>query len=843
MCGTTGYLKCNKEDSMPNIVTSRDEIIRLMLDRVKTLNPDASLLPGTPLYDLMVNRLADVIKEERDLINVLTNIARVVPMFDNEGALRPEYEDMQQHITDRFFLVSPERNEVWDTLYLVFNRKGTLVIESGSKVSFQDAFYSLLSVRIPEKSPLWKKMERGWSHPVQFNASEAGRSTSIPAGTQWGTGLVEYTASDFGVILIGGYSHKVINTDTSPEVTLDYLRNSISNRSWSNVRSIMYNLRSNTVFSPDELRKARVMHISEPAFIERRRVLYENEDHILDAIISGDGKVLMDYGTALRIKPVELGYVSRTSDIYSELVQVRVPVNPRSMIRHIQLDGVTHAHSDRGRLYGRLTQVVYGIMEDSVLTLELYRTSWEEDYEPVLTDRVAYGTEEVINTGTGENYRTVRFALNEDNSSGITGNCLLTFDKDYFNVDEGRGVFHVITDDFNLYRIDTLGLGLLSPVAVGSLEELENLRTSMEAFETDSAVPPYTRASAAYPAATVLPRGDVDGTILYVEFAPATPGQAALAWGVLNNKTLYWRIITGKDAVKRFAVSLDPKFRDPSKSVAGAVIPDDYSAGDVLTLETARDSFMKLNVAFGKHYDYIEDNTEPGNYLAAAGSFVRNSNEELVYTASTTTGVANAADGHTAYLLYYGTDPDRLERSQEAFLNMRHAEIGTRILVTPYRPVTFTLFYSPEYVHPFMKDRDYYGFPDSEELEERLLKRKTQFMSLLIFLEEEFSNYGGKISDIDFSELSLRAANATGMSFRKLDFTLATQRGYFLRGSIDVDLERSSYINWKEDIVDRISSEVDNEVQYSSMYVKSDERESLVTDETMYKPLLSRVWI
>ena len=54
-----------------DIVTSRDEIISTLLGRVTAADPTVSVVPGTPVYDLLVNRMADVIKDERDLVNVL----------------------------------------------------------------------------------------------------------------------------------------------------------------------------------------------------------------------------------------------------------------------------------------------------------------------------------------------------------------------------------------------------------------------------------------------------------------------------------------------------------------------------------------------------------------------------------------------------------------------------------------------------------------------------------------------------------------------------------------------------------------------------------------------------
>ncbi len=826
-----------------DIVTSRDEIISTLLGRVTAADPTVSVVPGTPVYDLLVNRMADVIKDERDLVNVLTNIARVVPMFGEDGKLRPGYEDMADHITERFFLTSPELNEVWDTLYLRFNKIAGFTIKSGSRAYFGETPFHIFPEYISGSSPLWRKVDDGYIHPVRVNIASTDSAFQIPAGSTWGTGLVDYDSDGINHFLLGGVSHKIINTDANPGVTLDYVRNSISNRSWSNVRSILYNLRSNTVFSPEDLRKARIMHVSEAAFIERRKVLYENADHVLDAVVSGDGKILMDYGTALRIAPVDLEYVARTSALYSEVIQVRCTQNPRNMSRYIQLDGITGAFSDRGRLYGRIIYELYGAMEDYTLTFELYSTAWAEGASPDPADRVCYGEQSIVHTGSGHNYINIRFTLQEDNSSGISGWCGISFDRDYFDVDGGTGVFQYVTDNFSLYRIATTGLGLLSPVAVGTAEGLAVLKDRLESIETADIIPPYMRGMAGYPSSVIVPYGDTAGVITGIDVTPSDLDMASIVWGRLSDKTVFWRIVTGKDSVKRFILSLDSSFRDQSKTISSTVIPDTYLAGEVIHLSITANQFMEMTVTFSRDYTYITDNTATGNYLAVPGSFVRVSNDEVVYAVSQGTGASNSADGASVHLLYYGTDRELLIQSQEAFLNIRHSEIGTRILLSPFRPFVFTLFYKPEYVSPFIEDRVYDTFTGGDELNERLANRKTQYVNLVNFLEEEFSNFTGRVSEINFTDLAARALAASGMTFRKLDFTMATQRGYLVRGTVNVDMDTSTYIDWTRDIIDVIEEEVDNVTQFSSFYVHAEERESLITDETLYKPLFSRVWL
>ncbi|MFA5429115.1 MAG: hypothetical protein WC279_13015, partial [Sulfurimonas sp.] len=68
-----------------NITQSPTEIRDRIKNSIIRSKPDASLAPGTPLSDIMLARLPEIISEERQLVNVTANIARVAPMFDNTG--------------------------------------------------------------------------------------------------------------------------------------------------------------------------------------------------------------------------------------------------------------------------------------------------------------------------------------------------------------------------------------------------------------------------------------------------------------------------------------------------------------------------------------------------------------------------------------------------------------------------------------------------------------------------------------------------------------------------------------------------------------------------------------
>jgi len=819
---------------------TRDEIIAEFQQRLEADYPDYNIIKGSPLYDLIINRLADVVKTERDIVNVITDVARVVPMFDDSGNLRSEYEGMEDYIVERFFLENDSESEVWNTVYLKFNKKARISIRSGSFIIYGTTQLDVRQTILTLNSPLWIQSGNTYMHPVDIKSSDVDESEFIPETDAWVTGGIRYESNTPVVLLVGAESRRAINTVERPKTTLSGVRNSISNRSFSNIRSLKYNFRNNSIFNPDNLIRSKVMHVTDPAFIERRKILWEDDDTALSCVTSGDGKTLLDYGNQLNIADVTFEYIERDDPLYSEIEEPLVIDNTEQMLRSIKVSGVTTANSDKGYLYGFLSYSYDNTTGEVTVTLTFYKHPYVDGDTPDPAQAVLSGSAVSYTTGVAD-YPSIRIILDAVNYSGLTGWCDIVIDPQYYDVNERDAFFRIQMDTFSLYKISTRNLGLLSPVAIGSTTDMTTLKERLESVDIADIITPFTKASSSIPNSVLLVRGDVLGQISDVSYVPADLDTASLSWGSVLDGNLYWRIlVTAGGSKKYFVVSTDPTFKDPSLFLTRTEIPLAYTAGTPLILDMPSNVFMQMSVTFTADFAGLVEHVLSDSYLAPPYSFVRNANDYLIIRSVPNMIAANNYDGQTASILYYGTNVEDLQQSQEALINVKAMEAGHRILVSPMRPVVLTAYYTEEYVSPFMTDKDYSSFPNGDELNERLDTIKSKYVDLITYLEEYFSSYSGYISDIDFSQIAGDAYAATGMHIKKLDFVVFTQRGYKIRGYLKMSEESRTYITWS-DITDDVREQVDDIYEYFTTYLPEVEREENVTDETLYKPVFSKV--
>lgn len=809
---------------MIEIVTSRSEVVQELITRVKQNQPGTNIEKGTPAYDLLVQHFADVISDERELISVATNIARVSPMFDENGDLLDEYADLDQHLTDRFFISRPEANEIYDTLYLMFTKKGNINIVAGSYVMYGNTQFTVQPTLISESSPLWKKVPGGYTHPVNIGTL-VDDSVFIPVTSDWLTGAVLYDGAA-GCFLIGAESRKVINTVIAPKVTFDYLRTSISNRSLSNPRSILYNIRNNTGFSPDQLNRARIMTTSEPAFVERRKVLFTDcSGRECSAIVSGDGKVMLDYGVGIYQARVDIEYVNRADPLYSELNPLIEASNPNNMVSEICV-------KDAKKVTGCIT-IKHEAGEDDEwsCTLTAYVTIKDPDEGVTLT--TLSGSETF--TGIDGTPASARIKLEDPDEvveegeektlrGWVTVHCtpdmFVTTYPDPDDPSTGEPAtrdFEYYRDRFLLYRIDTAGLGVLSPISLGTEDDMTDVAAILSSIDPDYLLAAGTKAASGVPGSTLTVHCESEGIdcpIIEADFITGTRNTKNLL--TITSDRIWWKFPTAD----RVQFSTDKTFMDRNQSYGTFTV----TANGTTRCQITETFSINITTSGG-----IIPGTQ--GYFTIPSTFLRFDNRYLYF--SVNPNGLPSTDNITAYLLYYGTDPDLMDRSQQLYLNHRLAEIGNRIIVSPFRPFVFTAYWAPEYVTQYMKE-----VPNmTTEEEERLDDLKSKFIELQAYLEQYFSDYQGKIGDIDFVEVAKGGQNETGLVLKRLDFTLFTQRGYPVRGWLDINLDQTCHLVW-DDITDIIGSEVDDSVKFVT-----DERESNVTDETMYRPLFSRVGI
>jgi hypothetical protein len=823
---------------MVDLNTNLQDIEQALVDAIKEANPGIVINESSPVYDLLITKIAPVIQEERELTMILTNIARVAPMFDDEGYLLPEYEDFSPYITERFFLSQDTASSVVDTLYLRFNKRDSIFIKAGSTVRLNDLTLPVVPANISKFSSLWIQDGNTYLHPVSVRVNEADSTVFIPATDEWVSGGVNYRASTT-TMLIGARSRKALNTVQTPQVTFSGVRNSITNRSLSNMRSVMYNVRNNSVFSPDNLIKAKVMHVNDPVFIERRKVLHEDDDYVLNAVVGGTGKTYLDYGVVLEQADVTLEYLPYDHPLYSELEPVEILNNPREQVRNIVLTGITTENSDNGYIYGLMTWTFNESGSQSTLTFKLYKEFFEYGTTPDESSLVCSGSKVITDYSTGDMFLRFRMLMEEEAYSEISGWCELSIDPDFFNIDEGYEMYTFKKDTFSLYKVDTSSLGLFSPIALGDATLLNSIQSELESQEVGDIVPAFMKASVAIPGAKALVRGDYENQISGVTIASKNTSAASLVRGSLASGELYWRIAE-QDGEMVFLLTTDPEFKNSAKLLSSTTLVPGIPAGTPITLDMNDSVYLTITVTLKVDTGYLEESISDYNYLASPGSFIRIANDYVIYRANTSGTAAGDADGKVTKLLYYGTGADTLQTSQEAFLNPSFREAGHLMLAKPYRAIAFTCYYTAEYVSPFVPDKNYDYSEDPNKWYTRLDAAKSKYVNLVTFLEDYFSSYSGELEDINFADLSNSAYTATGMYIRKLDYCVYTQRGYVVRGNINIDMDVDSYITWS-DLIEKIEEEVDNVTQVNSVYIPEAERESLITDETIYRPVFVKI--
>lgn len=856
-----------------DIVTNRSEVIEEILTKIKQTDGTASIVPGTPLYDLMVYHFADIITDERELVNIATNIARVSPMFGDDGKLLEEYADKAEDLTDRFFLTRPESNTIYDTLYLKFSAQTGVNVLAGSYVYYGNTKLNIVPTFITYDSEFWRtKVEDGkyvYLHPVSLDLT-SDTEQYIPASDQWITGAVKLS-SGTRCFVLGAETKKAINTYVEPEVTLDYLRNSISNRSLSNARSILYNLRNNTGFSPDKLKKAKVMHTMDGAFIERRKILFNDtylnpevqgdvsnghlagELSTLAAIVSGDGKVLLDYGVGLHTAPVTAKQMDRSDPMYSE-INPFIPVdNPNDIVYEINVNNVRNL---RGKITIRTQSdesnpdVSYYVVKAEVIDTD------KELPDAAISSYTYIGESDPIpGTPRFERIWLRPFYQEGEAISAVgmrpSGWVSVECDLDRFRstangFESDEFVFR--RDRFLLYRIDTTGLGLLSPVSMGSESDMIYLQGVLQSVDVNDLILDKTKASVSVPGSTLAVHSTSGEScpIRTADFIIRRSADEDLANNVLRigSDRIYWRVhkfISGGVTKTYIMLSTDVTFKD--KGFGAFLIPNDTVAVDNmfrLNCKVSSYATIRLVIDLTLLEAFDADQILTDQYFTMPAAFVRNSNRYLVLAVNPSSTVFD--DDVTATLLYYGTDPDLMDQSQELYWNQRMAEVGNRIVVKPFRPVVFTAYWGPEYVTQYIPDNDpslTSGKPeDIAAAVERYDTVRSQFIELQAFIEEYMSNFTGYVDELDFAEMVKQGQAETGLIMKRLDYTVFTQRGYAVRGVLDINLDKTCKFDWQENVLDVLEKTVNQ----SNVYI-SDECEYKITDVTMYRPLFSRVGV
>lgn len=798
------------------------KLIKELIARVNSSNPNIVLAEGSPVYELLIKKYADFISEERNLVNVLTNIARVAPMFDEYGKLLPEYKDMEEALLERFFVALPETNEIITTVYLGFSQKDNIFIKK-SPIYYNSTVLYLKACRININSPLWYLKNGVYYHPIPMTTL-AEEEIFIPATNSWIIGDVEYNSGNLQTVPLSAESKQIINTNTSRELTLDYLQDSISLRSYSNARSLRYNLKTNSVFRYDKLLRNNILTAHNAEYIERRKIIYEDSTEFIEAVVGGDCKLMLDYGVELEIEEVELEYLPADHPLYQDLTEFNIIENPYNILSCVYLTSLTDLNIDkiRGAFYLKPCRVAR--------TTDLNYDFYIELYAEIDSLIPLYTSSSIVIEDNCLPNITLTFYKPEDFTPH--GFCVCSYSNDYFNHYSNKRLLINYAKN-SLYRVNTSSLGLFCPLALGSLAEATAIKNKLVSTLTEDIIKKDTKATALYPEGNFLASGTHAEVIQSITIKDNNLG---LLFGSSSYRT-YWAITSLSTGGLKLSLSTDPTFTNSENILAVVPIPENYVAGQII-ISPLVNREGSVSVTFSRNFEEIPQcSSSYDNFIFMPGQFLKIANDYLVYSMNSLQGATNAGDREKKHLLYLRTPLTYLNASQQMLLSKQALELGSRIRVAPFRPIIFTVYYSTEYFSPFIIDKEY----TDPALSEKLAAIKHKYVDMLVYLSNYFSNYKASILDLDFSQLSADVYNTTGLFLKKLDYVLCTQRGNLLRGQVDINMETSSYLNWEE-IEARILTEVDIYCtpERNKFFIDS-ELESCITVSELYRPVFSKL--
>lgn len=290
-------------------LSTLSDIKLLLVNIVKSVKPEANLNPGYPLYDLLVESGAEIVYKERNYIHIINNIQKVLTLFDDSGnLLYPQYEDL---LKNKYFIGSEAIDAVVYSVTLIFSEKCDFIVKSGSTVDLNGIVLSINPISVSKYDDDWVQDSTGYGYTV-YTVNSNGMTGVVDPSFEWNISDVEVEITGSAVLRYVANRSAITFSDVST-LTFDVVRNSISNRSYSNARAIGYNLRTNTGFSPDSLKQYEVLRNNDPYYIDNYYTIYKYS-YIHDITIpikvkaSGRGKIMFDYGYDVYITPITFEY-------------------------------------------------------------------------------------------------------------------------------------------------------------------------------------------------------------------------------------------------------------------------------------------------------------------------------------------------------------------------------------------------------------------------------------------------------------------------------------------------------------------------------------------------------
>jgi len=775
-------------------ISTLQDIQKYLQGIILAHKPNANVERGFPLWDLMVEPFAKIVYNERLYVNLTNNLARVLPLFDDSGKLKdPSFEE---YLINKYFIGSEGINASIFTLYLFFNKPCDVAIQNGSSVSYNNQLLDVDPLYAAKDDTNWKQNSRGYYIPIMVSSTESAEF-SIGNTEAWDISNLNLSISTEGAKVLFAYNISVLNSSVTPTLTLATVKNSISNRSFSNTRSLAYQLGANSAFYPEDLKKYEILKFADRYYIDNYFEYLRDDSGVISFKTSGEGKILMDYGLNYYTKAVTLEYLPEGHH-YTFATSSIVQEDAYHQVNALNVYGVTTDNSNSGTLYWGISEVENGGAR------RLFFSLYSDEAGTSRVASIGSGGIDYIEYNNREHTKGVYLELSERNSSGIHGFVHIRYAVDIAvsNLNRVEGLtspdyrVKLNMEDGVIYPIGLLYSEYGSPDLV-----VEELKESLASYRADTVLP-----------AMQSPLIALDNAGFSVSDPTNQIKRVDLKGLTLANSSMF-SVNIHLDGYDLYVYKNENQ--TPETLVAsGELVPG--GALQVVDLVVQNNSGISGEVRI-KHTtettDIVSAKVHPANLVTGF------SNKELTVRLTVQRGAVNQYHNKVANLVYLGTDPEKLTAAKMTLQDDANREVGMTINTAAFRPFVFHVGFSSDYVFPFKDTSTTYN----------------NYLLLMELMDTYFADYTGKVSNLDFAELSSNWFPATGLYLKKLNWKMYTQRGHAIEGVLELEDSDQTKINWSNDIIKEIEISVD------PYYTERLLSESQATVQKLYKPLLSRV--
>jgi len=752
-------------------------IIENIKSYIRAANPEANTTEGSPLYDLVVYPFAQALYDNSLAQQDLEKIVRILPLFDDAGNLIDA--SFEKYIKDRFFINLFSDKETIQYIKLYATKPTNITISGG--------YFEYLSVEIIVNPTVKSKTEWEYDSRGFFINISISSPISLGEGLEF-TNLskVSYTITEGSLRF--AYVNTQVVTNTLAKLNLDTVKNSISNRTLDNTRAIKYAFSTIAIFEAASLNKILIRGHSDIDYIDSYVVTYNKDYDYTVVKAGGHAAVSVDYGTELNQFTAEVGSIKTygTLTTYTD-----IDVDEKEVISNVNTKFLTASES-----------------KDGVLNISIIQSGSTYNIRAYIkdpTDRhIVWGvngiTEAELNSGYVFNDRNAEWDGFGSLLDYPNGKAAVAFTV-YGNAISAFPFTAIATNLFS--TIKTIAIpntsGFKSPKAI--LLDVANPEKYLDYLTTETITPTSLFKVPIYNKISNYPDEEHIKDIIINDLAP---------WNS-EATTLYPLFVLEGSSSFRVTFYKSPNLITENLVAQTTDLITSFS-GDISTNIIQVNNSGISGTCTLVNYAGITPNLLYKLITEYKIQYI--SNDTIYYTLGTKhTAILDSTAEAT--VLYYGTDKETLTNVQVYFDNSERKSIAFKLNVETFKPITITIPFTKEYIYPFS--------PDSIMLSEI----QDKYKSAMSFIRNTLDEFNSDIESFDFSALNSQVISSFGIGFNKVSWSLPTQHGYIVKGTIDISIG-DTHINWFSDVIEKV-------IAKDTIFSFTPVSESTVTTKRLYK--------